>query len=162
MATSTLADDATTPIDQRSRSPDDKPENHDPEKTESYDLLARCSYWQSKRIYTFKKSFRKQYWSTLSHLDYAHPIRIMIHTEDAVSVTSAGVVFLLQEFNNEEDCLNAFEQNQDKRIFFITLTAISLELHVMFHPCWDNDQRSCKPNTCFNASRCFSVPRTRL
>ena len=39
---------------------------------------------------------------------------------NAVSVIFEGVVFLLQAFTNINDCLAAFENNQDKRIFFIT------------------------------------------
>jgi hypothetical protein len=59
---------------------------------------------------------RQLTWTMLKDKDYD----AMIASKTAMTVSFEGVVFLLQAFNNEDDCLAAFEQNQDKRIFFIT------------------------------------------
>lgn len=48
----------------------------------------------------------------------------IIAKNSAEQVRFEGVKFLLQVFTNEADCLRAFQQNQDARIFFITSGAM--------------------------------------
>ncbi|CAF1388046.1 unnamed protein product [Adineta steineri] len=100
----------------------DLPADHDPEKPN------HMIFWLDKFIgdptkYThLKKAFgsntdpRCETWTMLNDKDYDR----MLASGDAVSIVFEGVVFLLQAFDDEQDCLNAFEKNQDKRIFFIT------------------------------------------
>jgi hypothetical protein len=101
---------------------DDTPENQDPEKPNHMIFWLDLNIGKPKEYVNLKKAFASntdptaQAWTMLKDKDYDK----MIAAGDAVTVTFEGVVFLLQAFNNENDCLEAFEQNQDKRIFFIT------------------------------------------
>ncbi|CAF1481641.1 unnamed protein product [Didymodactylos carnosus] len=52
----------------------------------------------------------------LTERDYGNLIR----TKDAVPMIFEGVWILLQVFDNEGDCLRAFEKYRNRRIFFIT------------------------------------------
>jgi hypothetical protein len=63
-------------------------------------------------------------WTMLTDNDYD----TMISCGDTATVTFEGIKFLLQAFNNEDACLAAFEQNQDKRIFFITSGSMGREV----------------------------------
>ncbi len=101
---------------------DDTPENQDPEKPNHMIFWLDLNIGKPNEYVHLKKAFAintdptAQTWTMLKDNEYDK----MIAAGDAVTVTFEGVVFLLQAFNNENDCLEAFEQNQDKRIFFIT------------------------------------------
>jgi hypothetical protein len=115
-----------TPADYASKNPDREKPNH-------------MIFWLDVTIGNpneyvhLKKAFRSntdpscETFTMLTDKDYD----AIIATGDAVPVTFEGVEFLLQAFNNEDACLEAFKQNEDacrealkqnedKRIFFIT------------------------------------------
>jgi len=100
----------------------DTPADHDPEKPNHMIIWLDKTIGEPKEYVHLKKAFgsntdpRCETWTMLTDKDYDD----LIQAGDAIMVTFEGVVFLLQAFTNEEDCLKAFEQNQDKRIFFIT------------------------------------------
>jgi hypothetical protein len=73
-------------------------------------------YVHLKKAFASNTDPRCEAWTMLAEKDYD----AMLTTENAVGVTFECVEFLLQVFNNEDACLKAFKQNQDKRIFFIT------------------------------------------
>jgi hypothetical protein len=101
---------------------DDTPANHDPEKPNHMIFWLDVTIGNPKKYVHLKKAFgsntdpRCQNWTMLTDIDYD----TMLNTGYAVAMAFKGVEFLLQTFNNEDDCLKAFEQNEDKRIFFIT------------------------------------------
>jgi hypothetical protein len=100
----------------------DTPADHDPEKPNHMIFWLDVTIGNPKEYVHLKKAFgsntdpRCETWTMLTDEDYD----TMLVTGDAVSVTFEGVEFLLQAFNNEDACLVAFEENQDKHIFFIT------------------------------------------
>jgi hypothetical protein len=100
----------------------DTPANHDPEKPNHMIFWLDKTIGDPKEYVHLKKAFGSttdptcQTWTRLLDKDYD----TILATGDAVSVTFEGVEFLLQAFNNEDACLVAFEENQDKHIFFIT------------------------------------------
>jgi hypothetical protein len=102
--------------------PLDTPENHDVEKPNHMIIWLDGTIGNPKEYIHLKKAFgsntdpRHETWTMLTDNNY-HDI---LAEEDAVTVTFEGVVFLLQAVDNEVDCLKAFENNQDKHIFFIT------------------------------------------
>jgi hypothetical protein len=100
----------------------DTPANYDPQMPNRMILWLDAHIGNPKEYVHLKKAFGSntdptcQTWTMLKDKDYDK----MIDAGDAISVTFEGVEFLLQAFNNENACLEAFEQNQDKHIFFIT------------------------------------------
>ena len=73
-------------------------------------------YTHLKRAFGSNTDPRCETWTMLTDTDY-HNILV---EGDAVTVTFEGVQFLLQAFTSIDTCLQAFEEKQDKRIFFIT------------------------------------------
>jgi hypothetical protein len=119
MATGTLADYA--------------PKDPDREKPNHMIFWLDVTIGNPKEYVHLKKAFGSntdpscENFTMLTDKDYD----VMIATGDAVPVKFEGVEFLLQAFNNEDACLEAFrqnedacrealKQNEDKRIFFIT------------------------------------------
>ena len=104
------------------RYPNEMPADHDPEKPSHMIFWLDVTIGDPNEYKHLKKAFgsntdpRHETWTMLTDRDYD----IMLAAEDATTVNFGGVVFLLQAFNNEDACLRAFEQNQDKHIFFIT------------------------------------------
>ncbi|CAF2791818.1 unnamed protein product [Rotaria sp. Silwood2] len=100
----------------------DIPSNHDPEKPNHMIFWLDASIGSSAEYLHLKKAFasntdpRYETWTMLTDRDYDN---LLVATE-AQEVKFKGVRFLLQAFTKVEDCLEAFEKNQDKRIFFIT------------------------------------------
>jgi hypothetical protein len=107
---------------------EDTPANHDPEKPNHMIFWLDAHIGNPKEYVHLKKAFgsntdpRCENWIMLTDKDY----NTMIVTGDAVPVKFNGVEFLLQAFTNEKDCLEGFEQNQDKRIFFITSGSLGM------------------------------------
>lgn len=104
------------------RSPRESPTNHRFEEPNHMIIWLDATIGDPAEYIHLKKAFasntdpRAQTWIMLKDKDYVH----IIEENSAVSVQFEGVKFLFQAFNNEDDCLKAFEENQDKRIFFIT------------------------------------------
>ncbi|UJR20217.1 hypothetical protein I4U23_023348 [Adineta vaga] len=100
----------------------DLPTNYDSEKPNHMIFWLDLHIGDPTKYTHLKKAFgsntdpRNETPTMLGDKDYD----IMLAVGDAVSVVFEGVHFLLQAFTREEDCLAAFEANQDKRIFFIT------------------------------------------
>lgn len=69
-----------------------------------------------KKAFAMNTDPRQETWTMLKDDDFDK----LIVTGDAVLVEFNGVKFLLQALNNVNACVEAFERNQDKRIFFIT------------------------------------------
>jgi len=103
-------------------SPLDMPENYDGQKPNHMIFWLDVTIGDPNEYQHLKKAFgsntdpRAEAWTMLTDKDY---IDIMAE-RGGRTVMFEGVRFLLQAFNNEDDCLKAFENNQDKRIFFIT------------------------------------------
>ncbi|CAF3833831.1 unnamed protein product, partial [Adineta steineri] len=114
--------DPKRPIIVMAQSPLDTPADHDREKPNHMIFWLDASIGNPKEYTHLKKAFgsntdpRCETWTMLNDEDY-HNILV---EDDAVTVSFEGVQFLLQAFDNEKDCLKAFEANQDKHIFFIT------------------------------------------
>ena len=106
----------------RAQCADDTPIDHDSEKPNHMILWLDAGIGNPKEYIHLKKAFagntdpRAERPMMLNDKDY----EMILQTGDAVTVTFEGVTFLLQAFQNEEACLKAFEENQTKRIFFIT------------------------------------------
>lgn len=102
--------------------PEDKPSDYDPEKPNHIIFWLDVTIGKPNEYKHLKQAFgsntdpRCETWTMLNDGDYIN----MIADNIAVPVTFGGVQFLLYAFDNEKDCLNAFEKHQDKRIFFIT------------------------------------------
>ena len=113
----------------RVKSPHDQPADHDPEKPNHMILWLDLGIGEPKEYIHLKKAFgsntdpRTERPMMLNDRDYEKILLI----GDAVTVTFEGVTFLLQAFQREEDCLKAFKDNQDKRIFFITSGSLGKE-----------------------------------
>jgi hypothetical protein len=109
---------------------DDTTANQDPEKPNHMIFWLDAHIGNPTEYIHLKKAFgsntdpRHETWTMLPDKDFD----AMIAAGAAVTVTFEGVVFLLQAFNNEDACLAAFEQNQDKRIFFITSGSMGKEI----------------------------------
>ncbi|CAF3610085.1 unnamed protein product [Rotaria sp. Silwood1] len=96
--------------------------NYDTQKPNHMILWLDASIGDPKKYTQLKKAFG-------SNIDPCCENPIMLNDKDydailaahnPVTVTFGGALFLLQAFTNAGDCLNAFEENQDKCIFFIT------------------------------------------
>jgi hypothetical protein len=104
------------------RAPLDTPENYDDQKPNHMIFWLDSTIGNPEEYQQLKKAFgsntdpRNENWTMFTDRDYLN----ILAERDAVTVTFEGVRFLLQAFSNEADCLAAFENNQDKRIFFIT------------------------------------------
>jgi hypothetical protein len=100
----------------------DTPADYDPEKPNHMIFWLDVTIGNPKEYVHLKKAFgsttdpTSQTWTRLLDKDYDN----LLAAGDEVSVTFEGVEFLLQAFNNEDACLAAFEENQNKHIFFIT------------------------------------------
>ncbi|CAF0855779.1 unnamed protein product [Rotaria sordida] len=53
---------------------------------------------------------------------------LLVHHEGSLPVHPESVYFLLSTFTNIENCLNCFEHNRNKRIFFITSGSLGREV----------------------------------
>ncbi|CAF3854070.1 unnamed protein product [Rotaria sp. Silwood1] len=73
-------------------------------------------YIHLKKAFTSNTDPHRQAWTMLTDQDYHNLMRI----GSPLSVQFEGIDFLLQAFDNEEDCLRAFDKHEEKRIFFIT------------------------------------------
>jgi hypothetical protein len=102
--------------------PINEPENYVTEKPNHMIFWLDVTIGDPSEYVHLKKAFgsntdpRHETWTMLTDKDYDTILR----KRDVVKVKFEGVRFLLQAFDNEADCLEAFEKNQDKRIFFIT------------------------------------------
>jgi hypothetical protein len=112
------------------KQPKDTSANHDPQKPNHMIFWLDAHIGNPTDCVHLKKAFG-------SNTDPRQLTRIMLKDKEydamiasrtAMTVSFEGVVFLLQAFNNEDDCLAAFEQNQDKRIFFITSGAMGKDI----------------------------------
>ena len=109
--------------------PDDTPADYDHEKPNHMILWLDVGIGDPTKYIDLKKAFssntdpRAQTWTTFNDQD----IDRLLRAEEAMVVKFEGVVFLLQAFQNEEDCLEAFERYQHKRIFFITSGSLGQE-----------------------------------
>ena len=101
---------------------DDTPTDYDHEKPNHMILWLDAGIGDPTKYIELKKAFssntdpRAQTWKMFNDQD----IDKLLRADEAMIVRFEGVVFLLQAFQNEGDCLKAFEKHQDKRIFFIT------------------------------------------
>lgn len=113
----------------RAQSPDDTPIDHDSEKPNHMILWLDVGIGDPTKYIDLKKAFssntdpRAQTWKMFNDMD----VDRLLRTDEPTVVTFEGVIFLLQAFQNETDCLNAFERHQDKRIFFITSGSLGRE-----------------------------------
>jgi hypothetical protein len=112
------------------RSPVDKAGDYDPEKPNHMIFWLDATIGVPAEYIHLKKAFasntdpRHETWTMLNDKNYEDLLRI----DDAVTVQFEGVSFLLQAFINEDDCLKAFEKNQDKHIFLIASGALGKEI----------------------------------
>lgn len=101
---------------------DDTPSDYDHEKPNHIILWLDVEIGDPTKYLALKKSFSSntdplaQTWTMFTDRD----IDRLLQVNEAQIVRFEGVVFLLQAFQTEEACLEAFEIHQDKRIFFIT------------------------------------------
>ncbi|CAF4797708.1 unnamed protein product [Rotaria sp. Silwood1] len=104
--------------------------DHDAEKPNHMIFWLDASIGNHKEYIHLKKAFasntdpRHETWTMLNDKDYD---KLLAATE-AQEVKFEGVRFLLQAFTNEKDCLEAFEKNQDKRIFFISSGLLGMHI----------------------------------
>jgi hypothetical protein len=106
----------------RAKQVTDTPSNYDPTKPKHMIIWLDEHIGKPDECMHLKKAFgsntdpRHTTWTMLTDKDYD----ALLVGKAAVIVNFEGVIFLLQAFDKEDDCLEAFEKNQDKRIFFIT------------------------------------------
>ncbi|CAF1291808.1 unnamed protein product [Adineta ricciae] len=73
-------------------------------------------YTHLKKAFGSNTDPRHETFTMLNDKDYDE----LLDSKEPVTVLFGGVQFLLQAFVDENSCLEAFEVNQNKRIFFIT------------------------------------------
>ncbi|CAF1616951.1 unnamed protein product [Rotaria magnacalcarata] len=106
----------------RVASPADTPANYDDEKPNHMifwldpAIANPAEYQHLKKAFGSNTDPRCETWTMLTDKDYDN----LVVSDIPRTIEFEGVIFLLQAFTDEETCLEAFEKNQDKRIFFIT------------------------------------------
>jgi len=107
----------------------DTSSNHDPEKPNHMIIWLDQHIGKPENCERLKRAFGSntdpthQTWTMLADKDYDKSI----YGNTPIITNFNGVIFLLQPVDNENDCLRAFEENQDKHIFFITSGSMGKE-----------------------------------